>query len=175
MEQNNILKQTLNNIDWEQIATQIIFHSYFNRTKDIFLFSPRVFNKHNIQSHLDTISTLVKLLDEGVNFDSILFDCLSDSEENHLYIENLNKGIVADFKQLNFVCGLLENIFSLKTILPSGELKDEALELLNMGQKLKQKFVNPLRKFVEKNGSVHLDRHPKLSAKIIEKNNNKSQ
>lgn len=172
---NNILFQTLNNIDWQQIATQISFHSYFEDTKNIFLSNPRVFTQENIEDHLGNLSTLSKLLEDGINFDMVLFDYLSDTEENHSFVKNINKGIVADFKQLNFVCCLLENTFNLKNSLPHGELKDQILELINEGQRLRSKFIKPLRSFVERSGSVYLERHPKLAQKIAERNNLESK
>lgn len=170
MEQVNILNQTLKNIDWEQLANQIVFHSYFNKTKEVFHTSPRVFSHSDIYDHLNTIDVLTKLLDEGVNFDATLFDSINDAEENHTFIKNLNKGLIADFKQLNFICCLLENIFDLKNILPPGDLKDEALRFINQGQRLKSKFIKPLRSFVERSGSVYLERHPRLAKKIAERN-----
>lgn len=166
----NILFQTLNNIDWKQIAGQISFHSYFDKTKNIFLNNPRIFTQDNIEDHLYNTNTIKSLVDEGINFDQILFDCLSDADENHTFISNLDKGIVADFKQLNFVCCIIENIFNLKNSLPSGQLKDVILEHINNGQRLRSKFIKPLRSFVERNGSAYLERHPKLSQKITERN-----
>ncbi|EQC49511.1 MutS domain V protein, partial [Bacteriovorax sp. DB6_IX] len=167
---NNILFQTLNNIDWQQIANQITFHSYFEDTKDIFTNNPQVFTETNINSHLDNISTLSRLLDDGINFDLILFDCVSDAAENHTFIKNMNKGLIGDFKQLNFVSCIIENIFELKKSLPHGEQKDIILELINDGQRLRNKFIKPLRTFVDRNGSVYLERHPKLAKKIAERN-----
>jgi len=167
---NNILSQTLNNIDWHEIANQITFHSYFQDTKDIFLNNPQVFNDENIHDHLDNLSILSRLLEDGINFDSILFDSLTDTEDNHNFIKNLNKGLVGDFKQLNFVCSSIENVFELKNSLPHGADKDVILELINDGQRLRNKFIKPLRTFVERNGNAYLERHPRLAQKISERN-----
>ncbi len=165
----SILQNTLQNIDWPQISKEIANNAYFYYTQQRVENNPLIFNTHDIDSHYIKQDSFIKLLEEDRDLRLIFFENVNDSEENHRFIDGISKGFIGDFKQLNFVCNLLENFFSLKEVF-KGEYREYILDYLNRSQRLKAKFIKELRQFVKSDGSVQLERHPRLKELISKQN-----
>lgn len=162
------MSQTLSNIDWSKIASEIVIHAKFQVTKTIICEKPKVYEFNSLTNHFYILSELVKRIDENGNLQENFFAHLRDTEENHQAISYMAKGGVATIEQLNFLANLIENIISTKRTLTFSPFKEECEDYINETQRLKSKFVNPFRKFVDADGSVHLEKHPVIAPLIQE-------
>ena len=170
--ENSLLQKTLLNIDWDRLSSKISHHAYFNYTQNLIKNDPIIFDNQRIYEQYDLMSYFIREIENSKDIKDIFFSDLVDSEENHLFLNNLGKGAIANFKQLNFVSLLLENIFSIKDFFKDNKIaKEEVLDYINSIQSLKSKFTKPLRQFVDRTGHANLAKHPKLRAIIEEKNN----
>ncbi len=164
------MHQTLKNIDWPIIAQKICFFSKFNITKEHITRNPLPIEEANLDNHLSKVDELFNLISQDIDINSLAFGNVSDTPENHFFINNLVKNVTGDFKQLNFACALIENISELKNTLKTYD-REDLLFLIEKTQRLRQKFVKSFRGFVDKDGHANLEKHPLLSAKIQERNN----
>ena len=111
------MHQTLKNIDWPIIAQKICFFSKFNITKEHITRNPLPIEEANLDNHLSKVDELFNLISQDIDINSLAFGNVSDTPENHFFINNLVKNVTGDFKQLNFACALIENISELKNTL----------------------------------------------------------
>ncbi|MFG1487353.1 Smr/MutS family protein [Halobacteriovorax sp. RZ-1] len=168
MNNPTILSQTLSNIDWSKIASEIITHARFQVNKNIIEHNPKIFESEQLDEHFYDLNEIIKKIDETGNLGDFFFSNLRDSDENHNTLNYIAKGGVATLDQLNFLANTIENLFSTKRVLNFGNYRVFLDELVNKTQRLKQKFINPFRKFVDADGSVHLEKHPVIAPLIQE-------
>lgn len=168
---NSLLKNTLHNIDWDRISSKISHHAYFNYTRDHVKTDPKIFEPSHLQRHYHILRIFIEELENGKDIKDIFFGDLSDSEENHLFVTNLGKGSIGNFKQLNFICVMIENLHSIKDFFSDQQdIKEIVLQHINSLQSLKAKFTKPFRGFVDRTGYANLAKHPRLREIIEEKN-----
>lgn len=164
-----IFEQTLKNLDWLNIAQNISNFAFFNITKDKIVLGPKLFSNLEIDNHLFKLKSLVQLISSGSLIEDFVFTNFKDSQTNHQFIKGLEKGKIGDFDELNFICVLVENFASLRAY-----FKDNTLFEFPHNQSdfdlIKNKFIRTFRSFVDKDGSVHLEKHPLLAPKILLRN-----
>lgn len=164
-----IFEQTLKNLDWINISQNIGNFAFFNVTKDKISLSPEIFKISNIHLQLETIAVLFKMISTGALLDDIAFANFKDTPINHKFVSGLQKGIIGDFDELNFICVVIENYSSLKNYFKDQPIFDFLNNQSDFDQ-LRNEFTRVFRSFVDKDGSVHLDKHPILAPKIQQKN-----
>ncbi len=162
------MSQTLSNIDWHKIASEIASYAKFQTNKTIIEHNPKVYESETLSAHFSTLNKIIIKIDESGSLYETFFSNIRDTEDNHQALNYISKGGVATLEQLNFLANLIENIFPTKRTLDFDPFKEELDSFINQTQRLKQKFINPLRKFVEADGSIHLERHPVIAPLIQE-------
>ncbi|MEH0859961.1 endonuclease MutS2 [Halobacteriovorax sp. DPLXC-1] len=168
MNNPTILSQTLSNIDWSKIASEITTYAKFDTNKSIIEQNPKVYEFESLASHFSNLNELIKKIDEIGSLHEIFFSNLRDNQENHNALNYISKGGVATIDQLNFLANLIENLFPIKRTLNFGDYREILEDFINKTQRLKSKFINPFRKFVDADGSVHLEKHPIIAPLIQE-------
>lgn len=162
------MSQTLSNIDWNKIASEITTYAKFETNKNIIEHTPKVFEFEYLASHFSNLDQLIKKIDEIGSLHDQFFSNLRDNQDNHNALNYISKGGVATIEQLNFLANLIENLFSTKRTLTFGEYREVLESFINKTQRLKTKFINPFRKFVDPDGTVHLEKHPIIAPLIQE-------
>ena len=161
----NLLKKNskfLEYLDWQEIINILLSYSHFDNTKESLNNLLEFRDNSEINHDLNLIDTYIS---EKDHFDftlNDLFNNVSSTNSIEKFLLSIEKGHILDLSELNSICKLIENYSSIQKIftdLPiSHNHADQATK-----SRIRNKFVNPFRKLVEKNGEEHLENHPKLT------------
>lgn len=162
--------EALNLLDWAQIVNDISILAHFEITKQNLLHSPKILSREELTTKLQTLEQYLNNYDDySFVFNKEMRTLPSDAVKFSL-ITDLKKGRFFEASELNFLALLIENYietFSTFSKLPFEESFALTREELSP---LRRNFLNPLREFVDKSGSISYESHPllrKLYAEVI--------
>ena len=152
----------LNLIDWYPLINHLIKLFQFKKTKDKVnsFFSPSYsisqqtefesieFFQNDLSFYYDSFNKSIKFLDSQFN--------------PYLLIEKISKEDLIEIKEVNSLCVLFDSFLSLKFVTSEWNKNDHFLLPHDKTKALKKSFLNPLRKFVEDDGTIYYERHPIL-------------
>jgi DNA mismatch repair protein MutS2 len=161
----NLLKKNskfLEYLDWQDIIDILVSYSHFDNTKDL-LNNLLVFRGNDKINH--DLNLIDQYLIEKDHFDFTLNDLFSQipsSNQIETFLRSIEKGHILNLDELNSICKLLENYPSISKIFSVLEIEHNHADQ-SLKSKIRNKFINPFRRLVEKNGEQHLENHPKLT------------
>jgi DNA mismatch repair protein MutS2 len=154
--------EALNLLDWSQITRDISSLSHFELTQKKLSHAPKIIDTNTIQSDLDLLEQYI------LNFDSYSYTfnsqmrSIPESEEKFYLISELKKGKLFEANELNFFALLIENYINCFSIFKELKLSQNFDFSRDELSPLRRNFLNPLREFVNINGSVSYESHPLL-------------
>lgn len=154
--------QILEQLDWSQIVKEIEHFCHFNKTKDtLFTFIPE---QSSIQNILDK-SEIFLNYQQSQTYKALIDDLRSLSEEAHFnqYLGLIKKEGHLNLKELNELALCIELFVDHGKFLHENELTGFSIQSLNeFSRKAKKSFLTNFRSFVEKDGTIDLQKHPIL-------------
>ena len=101
------MSQTLSNIDWNMIASEIVSHAKFQVNKNIIEQKPRVYELNSLMIHFSNMAALIEKIHVNGPLHDSFFSNLRDTQDNHNALNYIKKGGIASIEQLNFIANLL--------------------------------------------------------------------
>ncbi len=154
--------EALELLDWSTLIGDISSLSHFELIKEKLLKPVSANSIQKIQSELDLLESYLQNFDEySLVFNSKL-RLLPDSKEYFSLVNDIKKGKFFEAAELHFFALLsesyIENFTTFKALAISNDYAIPSEKL----SKIRRSFINPLRDFVDHNGSVSYERHPLL-------------
>ncbi|RLA63584.1 MAG: hypothetical protein DRQ88_12215, partial [Epsilonproteobacteria bacterium] len=155
-------------LDWPKILERITSRTHFEKSKDILNSPFSAKNGDEIEFAYDSMDYLLRDLNTTTDIIHLHLQGIPRSKKYFYFIDALKKGKMANIKELNFTCLLLESYLNLKRSF--GDWNKYPVDKIdpNRQKKLTIQFIKEWRSFVEPSGEIHYERHP-LLAKIYNK------
>lgn len=149
-------------LDWNQITSDISSLSHFELTQKILSHPPKVKSAIEIQAEIDLLEDYLSHFDDySLNFNSHI-RMIPNSEEKFQLLNDLSKGKAFEASELNFFGLLIEIYVESNQIFSELKFKESYILTRDQISPLRRNFLNPLREFVNSNGSISYESHPSL-------------
>ncbi|MDD0854622.1 Smr/MutS family protein [Halobacteriovorax sp. GB3] len=160
---HNLLNNSefLDLVDWPEVANNISTYSHFDFTKEQLLKQLKAKSKSEILQNFDNIDFFIKNFEQfTIGKENFLTYIPSNLESNFSSI--VTKSAELTIRQINSLCLAYELYGSLYKTLIDWENFQEFEIGQSEKDKIRNKFVKPLRIFVSKEGHQDLEKHPLL-------------
>jgi DNA mismatch repair protein MutS2 len=149
-------------LDWSQITNAISILAHFELTKTKISHPPKIQSRESLQKNLDFLDSYIANFDEYSLIFNSQMRMIPPEEDKFLLLRDLKKGKFFEPLELNFFALLIENYLnSFSTFKDLTFSHDYSLPREDISH-LRRNFLNPLRDFVDKSGTISYNNHPLL-------------